>query len=65
MAPTEREQTPTGGAGGLLFGDGGNGWDSTVAGDPGGNGGMAFNGDGGDGGTGYDGVAPPTSEPRR
>ena len=42
--------TPTGGAGGLLFGDGGNGWTSTVAGDPGGTGGMAFNGDGGDGG---------------
>lgn len=43
---------PTGGAGGLWFGDGGAGWDSTVDGVAGGNGGAAFFGDGGDGGLG-------------
>ncbi|MGC1739175.1 PGRS repeat-containing protein, partial [Mycobacterium sp.] len=52
---------PTGGNGGLLFGDGGTGWTSTVAGEDGGAGGMAYNGDGGMGGGGYDGVAPPTT----
>ncbi|MGB6761868.1 PGRS repeat-containing protein, partial [Mycobacterium sp.] len=40
-------------AGGLLFGNGGNGWDSTVAGQDGGAGGMAYNGNGGEGGTGF------------
>ena len=59
MAPTERCNDPTGGNGGLMFGDGGHGWDSTVAGEPGGAGGNAYNGDGGDGGSGYNGVAPP------
>ncbi|MBS9535617.1 YncE family protein [Mycobacterium sp. M1] len=48
---------PNGGAGGLWFGDGGNGWDSTIAGDPGGAGGVAYDGDGGDGGNGFDGSA--------
>ncbi len=44
---------PTGGAGGLWFGDGGSGWDSTVAGEPGGAGGSAgIFGDGGMGGNG-------------
>jgi endoglycosylceramidase len=47
------EQDPTGGAGGLLFGDGGAGWNSTEAGVAGGNGGAAgIFGDGGDGGDG-------------
>ena len=46
---------PNGGAGGLLFGDGGTGWNSDVAGDAGGNGGIAYDGDGGAGGEGYDG----------
>src|ERR1700744_848932 len=39
---------PNGGAGGLIFGDGGTGWDSTIAGDNGGAGGVAFDGNGGD-----------------
>jgi endoglycosylceramidase len=44
---------PTGGAGGLWFGDGGAGWDSTVAGEAGGAGGSAgIFGDGGIGGSG-------------
>ena len=48
------EQDPTGGAGGLWFGDGGNGWDSNEAGVAGGSGGDAagFFGNGGDGGDG-------------
>jgi endoglycosylceramidase len=50
---------PTGGAGGLWFGDGGNGWDSTQPGDAGGNGGDAGifgnGGFGGEGGIGADG----------
>ncbi len=47
------EADPTGGAGGLLFGDGGAGWNSTEAGVAGGNGGDAgFLGDGGVGGEG-------------
>src|ERR1700761_9247551 len=46
---------PTGGAGGLWFGDGGSGWNSGVAGEAGGNGGIAYDGDGGDGGAGYEG----------
>ena len=52
------EADPTGGAGGLLFGDGGNGWDSTEAGVAGGNGGDAgLIGTGGDGGAGGAGAA--------
>jgi endoglycosylceramidase len=52
------EQDPTGGAGGLLFGDGGAGWNSTEAGVAGGNGGAAgIFGDGGIGGSGGDGAA--------
>lgn len=44
---------PNGGAGGWLFGDGGRGWSSTVAGVAGGNGGAAgMFGNGGAGGTG-------------
>jgi endoglycosylceramidase len=45
---------PTGGDGGLWFGDGGNGWDSNEAGFAGGSGGDAvgFFGNGGDGGLG-------------
>ncbi|HEX7323128.1 MAG TPA: hypothetical protein VF299_09405 [Mycobacterium sp.] len=46
---------PNGGAGGLIFGDGGAGWNSTVAGEAGGEGGAAFNGNGGAGGNGFDG----------
>jgi endoglycosylceramidase len=47
------EADPTGGAGGLLFGDGGAGWNSTEVGVAGGNGGDAgFLGDGGLGGAG-------------
>ncbi len=52
------EADPEGGAGGLLFGDGGAGWNSTEAGVAGGNGGAAgLFGDGGDGGTGGAGAA--------
>jgi endoglycosylceramidase len=45
---------PDGGVGGLWFGDGGNGWDSSQAGFEGGSGGdaLGFFGNGGDGGTG-------------
>ncbi|HTZ15002.1 MAG TPA: cellulase family glycosylhydrolase [Mycobacterium sp.] len=51
------EADPTGGAGGLLFGDGGAGWNSTEAGVAGGNGGSAgIFGDGGIGGSGGDGA---------
>jgi endoglycosylceramidase len=47
------ETDPTGGAGGLWFGDGGAGWNSTVAGVAGGEGGSAgIFGDGGIGGSG-------------
>jgi endoglycosylceramidase len=47
------EQDPTGGAGGLWFGDGGNGWDSDMAGVEGGSGGDAgILGNGGEGGGG-------------
>jgi hypothetical protein len=47
------EADPTGGNGGLLAGDGGAGWNSTVAGAAGGNGGNALGiGDGGAGGYG-------------
>jgi endoglycosylceramidase len=47
------EADPTGGAGGLLFGDGGAGWNSTEVGVAGGNGGDAgIFGDGGLGGAG-------------
>ena len=46
---------PTGGAGGLFFGDGGTGFDSGTAGVAGGNGGIAYDGDGGAGGVGYEG----------
>jgi endoglycosylceramidase len=53
------EQDPTGGAGGLWFGDGGNGWDSNtpdVAGGSGGDAGIFGNGGvGGDGGAAADG----------
>ncbi len=48
---------PDGGDGGLLFGDGGSGWNSDVAGVAGGNGGAAFFGNGGDGGAGGAGAA--------
>ena len=49
---------PTGGAGGLWFGDGGAGWNSTVAGEAGGDGGSAgIFGDGGIGGSGGNGAA--------
>jgi len=50
---------PNGGVGGLWFGDGGNGWDSTEAGVAGGAGGDAqsFFGNGGDGGDGGIGAA--------
>ena len=53
---------PTGGSGGLWFGDGGNGWDSNeadVAGGAGGSAGGLFGngGDGGDGGAGANGGA--------
>src|ERR1700733_2661985 len=50
---------PSGGAGGLWFGDGGNGWDSDEAGFAGGSGGDAvgFFGNGGDGGMGGPGAA--------
>ena len=52
------EADPTGGAGGLLFGDGGAGWSSTEAGIAGGNGGSAgLYGDGGLGGEGGTGAA--------
>jgi endoglycosylceramidase len=52
------EADPNGGAGGLLFGDGGAGWNSTEAGVAGGNGGDAgLFGDGGDGGQGGEGAA--------
>lgn len=45
--------TPTGSAGGVLFGDGGDGWNSTYAGIPGGDGGAGgLFGDGGAGGAG-------------
>ena len=49
---------PNGQNGGILFGSGGNGWDSTTPGVAGGNGGNAgwFGGDGGDGGDGADGT---------
>ncbi len=51
------EATPDGGAAGWLFGDGGAGWDSTVAGGAGGAGGAAgMFGNGGDGGAGADGI---------
>jgi endoglycosylceramidase len=45
---------PDGGVGGLWFGDGGNGWDSSQAGVAGGSGGdaLGFFGNGGDGGVG-------------
>ena len=46
---------PDGGAGGLLFGDGGAGWNSNVAGEAGGAGGIAYHGNGGAGGDGYEG----------
>ncbi len=46
---------PTGGAGGLLFGDGGAGWNSTVVGEAGGAGGVAYDGNGGAGGEGFEG----------
>lgn len=54
------EQDPTGGAGGLWFGDGGSGWNSDEAGVAGGSGGDAVGffgngGDGGDGGAGANG----------
>ncbi len=54
------ETDPDGGVGGLLFGNGGAGWDSTEAGVDGGNGGAAIGlfgngGAGGDGGAGADG----------
>ncbi len=50
---------PTGGDGGLWFGDGGNGWDSTQPGEAGGSGGDAvgFFGSGGEGGAGGAGAA--------
>lgn len=48
---------PTGGAGGWLFGDGGTGWTSNVAGEDGGAGGLAHFGNGGAGGAGFDGSA--------
>jgi len=50
---------PNGGDGGLWFGDGGNGWDSTQAGEAGGSGGDAvgFFGSGGEGGAGGAGAA--------
>ncbi|BBX48854.1 cellulase family glycosylhydrolase [Mycobacterium cookii] len=50
---------PTGGAGGLWFGDGGNGWDSDQPDVGGGNGGdaLGFFGNGGDGGSGGAGAA--------
>lgn len=48
---------PDGGAGGLWFGDGGHGWNSTEDGVAGGNGGMAFVGIGGNGGDGGAGAA--------
>src|SRR5574337_319199 len=55
------EASPDGGAGGLLFGNGGNGWDSTEAGVAGGAGGNALlfgnGGNGGDDGAGADGGA--------
>jgi len=52
------EADPNGGAGGLLFGDGGAGWNSTEAGVAGGNGGDAgLFGDGGGGGQGGAGAA--------
>src|ERR1700733_10943718 len=54
LAGTEAD--PTGGAGGVIFGDGGTGWNSDVAGDPGGAGGIAYDGNGGEGGTGFDGT---------
>jgi endoglycosylceramidase len=48
---------PNGGAGGWLFGDGGHGWNSTVAGVAGGDGGAAgIFGNGGAGGTGGEGA---------
>ncbi|MGH3563145.1 MAG: PGRS repeat-containing protein, partial [Mycobacterium sp.] len=46
------EADPDGGAGGLWFGDGGAGWNSTVASAAGGNGGVAYFGTGGAGGMG-------------
>ena len=51
------ETHPDGGAGGIWFGDGGNGWDSAVAGQAGGNGGMSYDGIGGAGGDGGAGAA--------
>ncbi|MGB3894067.1 MAG: PGRS repeat-containing protein, partial [Mycolicibacter sinensis] len=53
------EDSPDGGDGGLWFGDGGAGWDSTEAGVVGGNGGSALGwlGNGGDGGAGGAGAA--------
>src|SRR6185437_2414964 len=50
---------PNGGDGGLWFGDGGNGWDSTQPGEAGGSGGDAvgFLGSGGEGGAGGAGAA--------
>ena len=50
------EEHPDGQAGGLLIGNGGNGWDSDTAGVAGGNGGAAgfFVGNGGNGGYGAD-----------
>jgi len=51
------EQDPTGGAGGMWFGDGGTGWDSDDAGVAGGSGGDAgIFGNGGEGGAGGDGA---------
>ncbi|MGB3331468.1 MAG: PGRS repeat-containing protein, partial [Mycobacterium sp.] len=48
------ETDPDGGAGGLWFGDGGDGWDSTMQGVAGGDGGAAgFFGNGGAGGDGW------------
>ena len=53
------QMDPNGGAGGLWFGDGGPGWNSTVAGEAGGSGGDAagFFGNGGEGGMGGAGAA--------
>uniref|UniRef100_UPI0035C7CC89 PGRS repeat-containing protein n=1 Tax=Mycobacterium kansasii TaxID=1768 RepID=UPI0035C7CC89 len=50
--------SPNGGAGGLLYGNGGNGFSPTTAGAPGGNGGSAgLIGNGGAGGSGGAGAA--------
>ncbi|WP_142996671.1 PE family protein, partial [Mycobacterium kansasii] len=54
--------SPNGGAGGLLYGNGGNGFSPTTAGAPGGNGGSAgLIGNGGAGGSGGAGAAGPTA----